>query len=47
MALIEKIKPTEFKMTYEPPPHFEFSNSIKDFWYHAVWTAKKLLRGEI
>lgn len=25
----------------------EFSNVVNDFWYHAVWTAKKLMRGEL
>lgn len=25
----------------------EFNNMIHDFWYHSVWTAKKLMRGEL
>ena len=25
----------------------EFQNLVQDFWYHGVWTAKKLLRGEL
>lgn len=25
----------------------EFDNLINDFWYHAVWSSKKLLRGEL
>ena len=25
----------------------EFSNLVNDFWYHAVWTARKLRRGEL
>ena len=25
----------------------EFCNLVQDFWYHGVWTAKKLLRGEL
>ncbi|MCL2810306.1 MAG: aminoglycoside 6-adenylyltransferase [Clostridia bacterium] len=29
------------------PDEAEFLNNINDFWYHAVWTAKKLLRGEV
>jgi aminoglycoside 6-adenylyltransferase len=28
----------------EPP---EFENAVQDFWYHAVWAAKKLRRGEL
>jgi len=35
-----------------PPPGaqrtaLEFANVVNDFWYHAVWTAKKLRRGEL
>lgn len=30
-----------------PPTQSEFLESINDFWYHAVWTAKKLRRGEL
>jgi len=30
-----------------PPAEDEFLNLIHDFWYHAVWTAKKLRRGEL
>jgi len=25
----------------------EFKNTVSDFWYHSVWTAKKLKRGEL
>lgn len=25
----------------------EFINTVNDFWFHAVWSAKKLLRGEL
>ena len=25
----------------------EFSNLVNDFWYHAIWAAKKLMRGEL
>lgn len=31
----------------KPPEEKEFLNLIKDFWYHAIWTAKKLRRGEL
>jgi aminoglycoside 6-adenylyltransferase len=30
-----------------PPTQAEFLDFINDFWYHAVWTAKKLRRGEL
>lgn len=30
-----------------PPMRSEFLEVINDFWYHAVWTAKKLRRGEL
>ena len=31
----------------QPPSQDEFLNLVNDFWYHAVWTAKKLARGEL
>jgi len=30
-----------------PPTQQEFREVIHDFWYHAVWTVKKLRRGEL
>lgn len=30
-----------------PPTRDAFLNLVNDFWYHAVWTAKKLRRGEL
>ncbi len=30
-----------------PPTQQEFEEIVQDFWYHAVWTAKKLRRGEL
>lgn len=30
-----------------PPTPNEFLETIHDFWYHAVWTVKKLRRGEL
>jgi aminoglycoside 6-adenylyltransferase len=30
-----------------PPAETEFLQVVKDFWYHAVWTAKHLRRGEL
>jgi aminoglycoside 6-adenylyltransferase len=32
---------------YHPPAQREFLNAVDDFWYHAVWTAKRLRRGEL
>jgi aminoglycoside 6-adenylyltransferase len=29
------------------PGDDEFSEAVSDFWYHAVWTARKLARGEV
>ena len=29
------------------PTEQSFANMVNDFWYHSVWTAKKLKRGEI
>ncbi|MDX1992845.1 MAG: aminoglycoside 6-adenylyltransferase [bacterium] len=31
----------------KPPSQQEFTNVVGDFWYHAVWTAKKVRRGEL
>ncbi|MGD0588414.1 MAG: aminoglycoside 6-adenylyltransferase [Thermoplasmata archaeon] len=30
-----------------PPSSLDFSNLVNDFWFHLVWTAKKLRRGEL
>ena len=30
-----------------PPREEEFFNVVNDFWYHGVWTAKHLRRGEL
>jgi aminoglycoside 6-adenylyltransferase len=31
----------------DPPSEAEFLQVVNDFWYHAVWTAKHLRRGEL
>jgi aminoglycoside 6-adenylyltransferase len=31
----------------EPPTEHEYLERVNDFWYHAVWTTKKLRRGEL
>lgn len=33
--------------TYMPLTEAGFDNLVQDFWYHAVWAAKKLKRGEL
>lgn len=33
--------------SYTPPTEDEFLNTVHDFWYHTVWTAKHLRRGEL
>jgi aminoglycoside 6-adenylyltransferase len=35
------------KKTVSPPGEADFLNTVNDFWYHAVWTAKHLKRGEL
>ncbi len=32
---------------WQPPTQAEFLEVVNDFWYHAVWTAKHLRRGEL
>jgi aminoglycoside 6-adenylyltransferase len=39
--------PVGMSKPYQPPTEAEFLNVVNDFWYHAVWTAKKLGRGEL
>jgi aminoglycoside 6-adenylyltransferase len=34
-------------LAYTPPPPESFTNVINDFFYHCVWTVKKLMRGEL
>ncbi|MBN1777076.1 MAG: aminoglycoside 6-adenylyltransferase [Clostridiales bacterium] len=43
VALPERAPGTAFA----PAAEAEFLNTVHDFWYHTVWTAKKLLRGEL
>jgi len=31
----------------DPPTEHEYLERVNDFWYHTVWTAKKLRRGEL
>lgn len=32
---------------YQPPTEAVYINTVSDFWYYAVWTAKHLRRGEL
>lgn len=43
----EFIKKGFNKPYFRPPTREEFINCVNDFWYHAVWTAKHLRRGEL
>ncbi len=44
--LMNLLPPVE-TLSPQPPSQREFLNVINDFLYHAVWTAKKLRRGEL
>ncbi|MDW2796901.1 aminoglycoside 6-adenylyltransferase [Clostridium boliviensis] len=35
------------KESYCFPQEADYVNIVNDFWYHAIWTSKKLLRGEL
>lgn len=35
------------RSSYQMPSEEEFVNTVSDFWYHTVWTTKKLIRGEL
>ncbi|MET3697558.1 aminoglycoside 6-adenylyltransferase [Bacillus oleivorans] len=46
--VFKNMKFESFSLSEHQKPNLsEFLNEIHDFWYHAVWTAKKLRRGEI
>ena len=30
-----------------PPSEHDYRETVSDFWYHALWTARKLARGEV
>ena len=45
---VPPVNPTFMKSgSSSPPTQSEFVETANDFWYHAVWTAKKLRRGEV
>lgn len=35
------------RQSFDLPIEENFTNTVNDFWYHSVWTAKKLKRGEL
>ena len=46
-SLLSGLKlPAEYLPSPAIPKQENFLNLVNDFWYHAVWTAKKLRRGE-
>jgi len=45
--MAQLVLPTSEAQPASPPAPAEFLNAVNDFWYHAVWTAKKLRRGEL
>jgi aminoglycoside 6-adenylyltransferase len=46
--LSERLAAVEIEPVVPPPPaEPEFLNVVNDFWYHTVWTAKHLRRGEL
>jgi aminoglycoside 6-adenylyltransferase len=47
-GLLEEVQiPTAESRSRKPPTQADFLQLVNDFWYHAVWTAKKLRRGEL
>ena len=46
LALVQK-QPLPPTVAKPPPGEAEFLNVVNDFWYHALWTAKHLRRGEL
>lgn len=43
----EKLKALPMTVPRREMTEHEFSNTVNDFWFHAVWSAKKILRGEL
>jgi len=40
-------RPLPAAAPFQPPSEAEFLNVVNDFWYHTLWTAKHLRRGEL
>ena len=39
-------KPLPESTLFKKPDEFEFNNAVSDFWFHTLWCAKHLRRGE-
>jgi aminoglycoside 6-adenylyltransferase len=46
-ALIDQAADDQGRLDDWPPSPVPFENLVSDFWYHAVWSARKLRRGEL
>lgn len=47
IGISEQLKQISASMrSYSPPGEQEFLNLVNDFWFHAVWAAKRIARGE-
>src|SRR5256885_3429504 len=46
-ALVARSAGEEARLDDWPPSPVPFENLVSDFWYHAVWSARKLRRGEL
>jgi aminoglycoside 6-adenylyltransferase len=46
-ALVERGADEQTELEDWPPSPVPFENLVSDFWYHAVWSARKLRRGEL
>lgn len=47
-GLLESLLEVEFKPPpWSPPEDSQYFNNVNDFWFHALWTAKHLRRGEL
>jgi aminoglycoside 6-adenylyltransferase len=46
--LIERLQTSLLPLAdFQPPSEVAFLSNVNDFWYHAVWSAKHLRRGEL
>lgn len=46
-ALKDLLQPDDPGQTAHPPDETDILNVVHDFWYHAIWSAKKLRRDEV
>ena len=47
MNITDKLKDFPAQTSYRKMTEQEFLNVVNDFWFHTVWAAKKILRGEL